>query len=962
MKTNRRELWLLVILTLIAAILRAQDVLGRSMWLDEGTTLMRIDNPWINVLTNVINLSGMSMLDTHPPVYFAFLKLWTVFAGNTEFVLKWFSVVAGVLAEPLIYVFARRLFNRRTAIIAALMLLLSGLVQWYSHELRMYTWVLCVATLSSYTFYKALFPTSHANRARNWLIWFAASLVSCGTFYPLGGLLLAQIVMAAIVIWRRPERLQPAEKRILTGGALLGLVLIVTLCLWPTTQELLLRLFTGAERDYSFVPLDVITESILSGYIFGVNRTDPTNNIIVWGAGALCVLGAVLPLDGSADDKRTRNGRITTVVATLGPVLVWFAISYIKPNFQGVRHMMLVIPGIATLMAHAFDVGLSWRPAPRRIARIATTAVTAGVLLCLLAAEVYGTAYVFIRTPDWQDDWRGMAEYMRDHWQPGDVLVINSPITAVTVDFYVPDLPSTVAPPAKISADQPEAEAQRQELVTQYKRIWFSNTGTGDGRDPGTTFKWLEEHAYHREGVGFSTRTRYITVDLFDVQSPVTDTLPAGVHAVQEKPQSASGAYIAGYEIKPGDTHNPQPNLWLSLYWKRVDAAMDLKTYSAAFRLTDQNAVSWANWFMPANLDAAPQDWTIGRYFRVDYVVPIPIGLPTRPYNLELTTQTGEKAEVMQRITGPLEDANLSCCVRIVQWSALPLAEQHDLWNPGDATLQKAEYLTDIKPGDVLPVALTWKLHSMSGGAWRTVVSLDPLIGGAAVATDAGEGSAAPFTPSTALEEPLRELKSLQVPYVTTAGIYRLMLTRQYSDTQRARDSLILGLVQVEDYKTSPLKVQPQHAVNAQVGEFQLLGYSLNQLMVRGVTLNFHTLWRVTEQPTRDGVLFLHILTLDGKPVAQDDDPPEQGKRSTLSYRVGDGIDQVHQIVFPPDTPSGDYLLYAGIYDRGGVTRWPVQQDGAPAQDDLVYLGKINLPDLPGKYRAFLPIVVHGQE
>ena len=960
MKTNRRELWLIVALTLIAAILRAQDVLGRSMWLDEGTTIMRINNPWLNVLSNVIDLASLSMIDTHPPVYFLLLKLWTVLTGHTEFVLKWFSVMAGVLAEPLVYVLARRLLNRRTAVIAAVMMLLSGLIQWYSHELRMYTFVVCVSLLNTYIFYKALFPHPGANRMQGWIGWIALTLISCTTYYPFGGLLVAQVVVGVITVWRRPEKLQREEWLTLAGGALLGTLLIVGIYLWPPTQELFSRLSAGSERDYSFVPLDVIAESVLSGFIFGVNRVDPTGNVIVWGTGLLCVLGALLPLDGSAQDKRTRNGRLIAAMAAVGPMLVWFAISYVKPNFQGVRHLILVVPGIAMLVAHALDMGLSWHPARHRMSRIATTSVVAGLILVLLGAEIYGTAYVFIHTPDWQDDWRGMAEYVRDHWQEGDVLVINSPITDVTVDFYVPDLPSTVAPPVRIYADQPEAEAQRQELVAKYKRIWFSNTGTGDGRDPGTTFKWLDAHTSHRETVGFSTRTRFITVDLFDVQSPVTDRLPGSAQPVNDVPERAIGAYIAGYEIKPGDSHNPQPNLWLSLYWKRVDTT-DVKTHSASFRLADQNGVTWANWYMPAQLDAAPKTWAVGDYYRVDYVVPMAMGLPARQYILELVVQVSAKAELMQRVSQSLTTAGLSCCVRITQWPALPLSEQHDVWQAHDATLQKAEFLTPVKPGDVLPVAFTWKLLSADAGAWQTVVRLEPLIGGSSVASSAAEGGDGLFTGATPLSEPIRELKSMQVPYDTTPGLYRLTLTRQFSDTKRTSDGVWLGLIQVEGYPASPLTAQPQHTVNAHVGELDLLGYSMDQPMMRGITLNFHTLWRVTGQPTRDGVLFLHLLTPDGQPVAQDDNPPQQGKRSTLTYRSGDGIDQVHQIILPSDTPSGEYLLYAGVYDRGSVTRWSAQQDGAPAQDNLIYLGKITLPDPPEKYKVFVPLVVYGQ-
>jgi hypothetical protein len=88
--------------------------------------------------------------------------------------------------------------------------------------------------------------------------------------------------------------------------------------------------------------------------------------------------------------------------------------------------------------------------------------------------------------------------------------------------------------------------------------------------------------------------------------------------------------------------------------------------------------------------------------------------------------------------------------------------------------------------------------------------------------------------------------------------------------------------------------------------------------------------------------------------VAQDDNPPEYGNRSTLTYRPGDGIAQLHRFVLPFAAPGGEYRLYAGIYNRSDIVRWPALQDGAPARDDLIYLGSFHLPPLRALY---LPVV-----
>ncbi|HQX75805.1 MAG TPA: hypothetical protein PL074_05805, partial [Thermoflexales bacterium] len=120
-----------------------------------------------------------------------------------------------------------------------------------------------------------------------------------------------------------------------------------------------------------------------------------------------------------------------------------------------------------------------------------------------------------------------------------------------------------------------------------------------------------------------------------------------------------------------------------------------------------------------------------------------------------------------------------------------------------------------------------------------------------------------------------------------------------------------------------------------------VLGYRLNQPFERKATLSFFTYWKANAQPRRDGALFLFVLGPDGKLVAQDDNPPEG--RSTLTFRAGEQIRQLHRVVVPYGAAPGAYHLFAGIYNRSDIARWEATQNGAPAKDNLVDLGTIEL-------------------
>ena len=377
-------------------------------------------------------------------------------------------------------------------------------------------------------------------------------------------------------------------------------------------------------------------------------------------------------------------------------------------------------------------------------------------------------------------------------------------------------------------------------------------------------------------------------------------------------------------------------------------------------------------------------------------MLPLPLGLPPVPYELKLELRQGSKGEAFQSISESVLPADVACCVRVVQWPlsssvqgnltnlgnplasplALPAAMSHpaevfvaqpallaDWWTTlrnSDAALMKIEYPDEVRAGEFLPVVLTWRANQPGLLPWQTELRLEPLLGSAVATTQREAGT--PDFPVSAwpIHQPVRDDYSLQVPYALDAGWFKLVLSRQRAGAHL--DSLVLGLVRVADYPASPVPVTVQHAVPATVGDLTLLGWSLNRTAVRDTTLAFRTLWRVDARPKRDGVLFLHVFAPDGsttqQPIAQDDNTPEYGKRLTLTYRSGEGIDQLHRVVLPPDAPAGEYKLYAGVYDRDkACCRWPTQQNGQPAKDDLVYLGSFLLPKLPELvFKTYVPV------
>jgi len=103
-RSSRWTLWLLVVLLLVTFALRVYRLEAQSLWSDEGLSLYRARLTLGENLSNVIVVPPKVVTqDTNPPLYFVVLSVLRAAAGESEYVLRFVSVIAGVLLVPLLY-------------------------------------------------------------------------------------------------------------------------------------------------------------------------------------------------------------------------------------------------------------------------------------------------------------------------------------------------------------------------------------------------------------------------------------------------------------------------------------------------------------------------------------------------------------------------------------------------------------------------------------------------------------------------------------------------------------------------------------------------------------------------------------------------------------------------------------------------------------------------------------------
>ena len=129
----------------MAVVLRLVS-LNQSLWLDEATSV----NVAVMSLPDFFN--KFIPADFHPPLYYLFLMGWSRVFGISEISLRIPSVIFGVATVYFVYLIAKKLFDRKTALIAGVLSATSGLLIYYSQEARMYSLTALLVSMLFYFF------------------------------------------------------------------------------------------------------------------------------------------------------------------------------------------------------------------------------------------------------------------------------------------------------------------------------------------------------------------------------------------------------------------------------------------------------------------------------------------------------------------------------------------------------------------------------------------------------------------------------------------------------------------------------------------------------------------------------------------------------------------------------------------------------------------------------------------
>jgi uncharacterized membrane protein len=617
----------------VAYALRTTTLTLQSMWVDEVMALHFTEGSFAETVRTIIQ-------PTHNgPLFYFLLFWWRRVVGDSDFAVRFLSVIFGVLTLPLLFQWARKLLTDRTAALSLWLFAFSPFTLWFAQEAKMYALHMLLAVASSLLLLEAF-------RKGGWYRWLLyAALVSTFLYSHLfGGLLvIAQAAMALLLGWRRWRRL----------AAYVATMLSILLAHAPLVQIVLRAIRRYQPRDIwrGFVPLDVIVRDALGQYFYRVSVPQVSWTAFLLAAGLILVGGLSLLL-------RRRTEPVVVLLHAFAPVLVFYVFSFRVPVYTA-KYLSAVVPALFVLAAWGVEaLSRFWRPA--------------GVLILALGMlMVSGIARDLTDPLVQRGDWRYVADYIDAHEGENDVVVVSAYYNTRLLERYYRGESRVRG----FTGDPYDPWPFYERQAEQYDRLWLV-LHQDQAMAPGNR---LQEVA----GIAFPVITGQFPnggqIALIGYQMRyVYPALPPGAHPLDLCFEN--GLCLAGYtldatELTATERLSHPPSNWIHavLYWRRR-AEGDPTSFRPLVRVVDDTFNVWGgnmdrrpDLFDRFPPDQWPVDGVVETHFDLNLNPATPPGIYWLEVSLAMEGDESRRVGVMDPLPGQPEDRFLFEQIRITR-------------------------------------------------------------------------------------------------------------------------------------------------------------------------------------------------------------------------------------------------------------------------------------------------------
>lgn len=394
-------------LILLAAVLMSLFLADKSIWLDESFAYSRAisdtDSVWRSMVWPV---AGNALYDLS-------LNLWVKLSGISEWALRGLSVLFALVTVPLVYALGARLFGSRVGITATLLLVVNAYLIRYAQEVRSYTLVIMLVTLSSYFFVKSIERPSW----KNW-----AGYVICAGLTPYAHFL------AILVFPAHAVSIVFLGKRGLPWRGLATSTVSLAVLWLPIVLTILRRLGreVGTPANGGLISaMGWIREPRLNDfYRLFYDLSGDGGRLLLLAYLIPCVITLLMAVriwrnsGGSLD-----TWRYAFLLSWLFvPAVLGYLISAtFQPMFIS-RYFIGSLPALVILVA----IGLS---------HVRNRRLFVACLAIIIALSLRGVHRWY--TSDRKTDWRGITSYVLSEARPGDAIIFHAPFIKWPFEYYL---------------------------------------------------------------------------------------------------------------------------------------------------------------------------------------------------------------------------------------------------------------------------------------------------------------------------------------------------------------------------------------------------------------------------------------------------------------------------------------------------------------------------------------------
>lgn len=443
--------YLLVVLVgifLLGSFLRTVGLGSSSFWLDEIHSYERASQQSCQAMYRIL------LHKNHAPLY-AFLLHYWIKLGSSEFVLRFFTVILGVINIAVTYALGRKLAGSWQGILGAFLLAVSPLHLYYSREARMYVLAALLVTLSLYFLYKSIY----CDAWNPWVGYVVCTTLGLYTHYYSG------FTFIAIGLFLTIRAVINRNWHLLGFLALANISVGVLFAPWLPTfwSQLQSNPLPWISRpDWEFLHR-TFTRFFLHHAVLGVAYP-----VFSWAlVSVLVVPFIVLAIRRLKSLSLHFDSYLFAAVCSTGPIILAIGTSlFIKPVIFD-RYFVLTAPVACILLAQS-------------IVQISQFRWSYFVTFTLLVGILISTCGVV--TIQWKEDWKSATSRVKNHSAPHDIVIFGTEMHRVPFNYYY--LGRNALPQYALPTDWQSRYKVEQKLDSmEFDRLWMVRTKRFNGSD-----------------------------------------------------------------------------------------------------------------------------------------------------------------------------------------------------------------------------------------------------------------------------------------------------------------------------------------------------------------------------------------------------------------------------------------------------------------------------------------------